>query len=661
MNSIQLLGGICLASLGIFFVPRQVKYYLVLALVLMLAAVTGWLAASVLISGIELSGTIGFPLPTGEVVWKIDALSAFMILIVNFTLITGILYAKGYLQSYHSEYGDTHFALHYFSYLWLGISMILVLMIREAVGFLLVWELMTLSSFLLVIFESKKEKTLKIGLQYLVQMHVAFFLLLIAFLITGGVTGVSGFDGLEIWFADHANWPLFLLFFVGFGIKAGFIPLHTWLPNAHPAAPAHISAVMSGVMIKMGIYGIVRVLTYVQQDYMAIGLILLTVSAISGIAGVSYAIVQHDLKKLLAYHSIENIGIIGIGLGLGMIGLADNNPTLAFWGFAGGMLHVLNHSLFKSLLFYGAGSVYKATHTLEINRLGGLVKRMPKTSYLFLLGAVAISGLPPLNGFVSEFMIYSGAFKGMQAEGVNADLILLSSIVSLALIGGLAVFCFTKVFGVIFLGSSRSKDAGEALEVPAGMLFPKALIGLAILAIGLMPVIFAQPLQAVVAQVSQVAAVPAETWEPLRMVSAGGIIFLLLLIALWALRRWQTRRLTQVDGPTWGCGYEGADPALHQYTATSYADNFREISQPFVKVEKHYTSPQENEIFPGPRSFSTHSEDWVEDKALHLPLNRFIAALRRINILQTGKIRHYILYGLIFVFLIFLLSIGGFI
>ena len=227
------------------------------------------------------------------------------------------------------------------------------------------------------------------------------------------------FDSLPTYFANSSNWPLFLLFFIGFAIKAGFMPLHTWLPEAHPAAPSHVSGVMSGVMIKMGIYGIFRVVLATQSDLLIIGVLLLAVSLISGLLGVIYAILQHDLKRLLAYHSIENIGIIGIGLGLGIIGKATNNQMLMLLGFSGALLHTLNHSLFKSLLFFNAGSVYLAAKIRDIEKCGGLMKTMPYTALLFLLGSIAICGLPPFNGFISEYLIYFGMINTMHGAGFS--------------------------------------------------------------------------------------------------------------------------------------------------------------------------------------------------------------------------------------------------
>jgi hydrogenase-4 component B len=409
---------VSLGSLLIIAAPKTAKYFATLFLIVLTIVVTSNLAIQSLIYGNDWSEMIYF-LPGGTEL-AIDKLASYFILIINFTVFTGIIYAKGYLKSYENKKQGHQFSIHYFSYLWLYFSMVLVTMVYDGLAFLIVWEFMALSSFLLVIFDSEKEGILKVGLSYLIQMHIGLLFLLVGFVLVGQFTGTASFDSLGDAFASenllnafgsHGNFWLFLIFFVGFGIKAGFIPLHTWLPHAHPAAPSHVSAVMSSVIIKMGVYGILRVILSLQSDMLYVGIFILFISLASGLYGVMMAIVQHDLKRLLAYHSIENIGIIGIGIGLGVIGMATGNSLLAVLGFSGGLLHVLNHSLFKSLLFYTAGSVYTATGTRDINNLGGLIKNMPKTAFFFLLGALAICGLPPFNGFISEFLIYDGLLR----------------------------------------------------------------------------------------------------------------------------------------------------------------------------------------------------------------------------------------------------------
>ena len=304
----------------------------------------------------------------------------------------------------------------------------------------------------------------------------------------------------NLYFSNHSNLLLFILFFIGFGIKAGFIPMHTWLPEAHPAAPSHVSGVMSGVMIKMGIYGILRVLMSVQNDLLLIGLIILSISLVSGVLGVMMAIVQHDLKRLLAYHSIENIGIIGIGIGLGMIGLATNNTALALLGFSGGLLHVLNHSLFKSLLFFNAGSVYKATHTRNIEQLGGLMKKMPYTAILFLIGSLAICGLPPFNGFISEYLIYLGMFKSLSAANLYQSIIILRNYCRFYTYWRTGNFLFYKSIRNCISGRTTFRKVTYAKEVGKDMIFPQFITIAFIVLIGLASAYFVKPVFNIVTQ-----------------------------------------------------------------------------------------------------------------------------------------------------------------
>lgn len=640
----------------LFILPKNLQYYFALLLHTIVISISGVWSVKALILSSKL--TLDFIPFLGNIIpIEIDQLSAFFILVIDLTMLTGIIYAKGYLQPYFKKKNKTEIAWHFFNFLWLHISMILVVSLRDAIPFLMIWEIMSLSSFFLVIFESEKKETIKIGIKYLIQMHIGIVFIMIGFILAYVKTGAAfSFDGLSIYFASHNPFGLFLLFFIGFGIKAGFIPLHSWLPHAHPAAPSHVSGVMSGVMIKMGIYGILRVLMYIHNDLFNIGLFILIISLTSGIAGVSLAIVQHDVKKLLAYHSIENIGIIGIGIGLGVIGIAEGIPILAALGFGGGILHILNHSLFKSLLFYTAGSVYKQTHTRNIEQLGGLIKKMPKTAIFFLLGALAISGLPPFNGFISEFLIYSGIFHSLHSASLFTDIVLMFSFVGLAIIGGLALFCFTKVFSVIFLGTARSSKVEHATEVDSSMLIPDFIIGFMIILIGFVPFIFMHPLSQIISLFSINTAGINQIIPTLNHISISSGIFIIIIGLLWILRAWQQKRQTIKQDMTWGCAYQGADPAIHQYTATSYADNFKQLSSKIVNVKKDFTDFDETEIFPQDRKFETHSSDIFEDKLITAPSNKILVWLKKIAILQTGKIQHYLLYALLFLVLIFLLT-----
>lgn len=588
----------------------------------------------------------------------IDALSAYFILVLNFTVLTGIIYARGYLKPYMESKGKNALRLHYFSYLWLHAALLQVTMMQDGLAFLLVWELMSLSSFMLVIFNGEDKGVMKIGINYLVQMHIGFLLILIGFFILNQSVGEMSFAALATYFQSHNNFWLFLVFFLGFGIKAGFIPLHSWLPHAHPAAPSHVSAVMSGVMIKMGIYGILRVLTHVQSEFLEISVFLIVISLISGLMGVILAIFQHDLKKLLAYHSIENIGIIGVGIGFGLFGMVVNNPTLVMLGFGGGLLHVLNHSLFKSSLFYSAGSVYLATGTRDVNKLGGLIKGMPITGILFFTSALAICGLPPFNGFISEFLIYNGAFGNLSHAGYGNSLASVVVIVGLVLIGGLAVFCFTKVFGVVFLGSPRSEYKKIIVEPGIATWMPGAIILTFILAIGFFPSFFVVGIMQVLRSFPYIEIIPsdlAHLTSTIGSIGQANLIFASIALALVLLKKWQQTKVEVAHGPTWGCGYTGGN-YKHQYTSTSYSDNLREEVGPLIAYQKQYQSFGEEEIFPEPRVFKTKVNDKIEKHLLMMPVNTFIKALPKAGLAQTGRINDYLLYPILFIVILGLLT-----
>ena len=644
-----------LLSYFILVTPSRIRYPYTLAITLFIILLTSVPAVNVLFHPTRAAMLFLASGPMGSITFTLDSLSAFFILVTNFTVLTGLLYSNGYLSSYRENKTPARFALHYFSYVWLHISMLCVLMLREGTAFLIAWELMAVSSFMLILFEAEKRSTLKTAVNYLIQMHVGLVLLIIAFLLAESVTGKFGFDALPVYFSAHPNVPLFFLFFAGFAIKAGFIPFHTWLPEAHPAAPSHVSGVMSGVMIKMGIFGIVRVLTYVQSDLYTIGILIMVISVFTGLYGIVMSIVQTDLKKLLAYSTIENVGIIGTGIGLGAIGLGLNQPALILLGFGGGLFHLLNHSLFKSLLFYGAGSVYKATHTRNIESLGGLVHTMPRTAALFLFGSVAICALPPLNGFISEILIYYGLFAGLQASSVFQTMSMLMTILALAMIGGLALFGFSKAFGLTFLGTNRSGLHVEENAVTPEMLFPKLLIAAVILLIGLAPMLFLSPLMGMIGVQFHVNPEPVvgPLVFALSKISMMGIILILFVVGFLYLRMRVLKPAKVAYGPTWGCGYT-AGTARQQYTATSYAANFAELANPALNERADYREIPEEEIFPQKRSFSLRPADLFRSV-----LNKFtdysMLALKRIARLQTGNIQHYILYAFIFMLIIFIL------
>lgn len=658
MSSIWILILVFLAFF-VFAVPRSLKYYFTLILLAAGIILTSLWSISVLVDGSQvLVINLKIPLIQKSEPLIVDRLSSFFIIIVNITSLVGLLYARGYLKPYYTTKNSLRFSIHFFAYLWLYLSMILVVLIRSGLSFLIVWEIMALSSFFLVIFDAEDRTIMKTGINYLIQMHVGMFFILIAFLIVGKNTGEMSFDALGTYFSNNPNYLVFILFFIGFGVKAGFIPLHTWLPMAHPAAPSHVSGVMSGVMIKMGIYGIFRTLIYVQSDILVIGLTILIISVISGVMGVMMAIMQHDIKRLLAYHSIENIGIIGIGIGLGMIGLATGSQALSLLGLSGALLHVFNHSLFKSLLFFNAGSVYQATHTRNIEELGGLIKNMPYTALFFLIGSLAICGLPPFNGFISEYLIYAGMFKSLPAASLYQSILVLGVIVALSMIGGLAIFCFTKAFGIAFLGQPRSEKASMAMEVSRDMIFPQYLTLLFMLLIGFVPALFVKPVFEIIStafNLTDISVLSVPAVDSLTQISIISGVFVLIIVALLVYRYYHLRSRPVTTGPTWGCGYTAVTPK-QQYTATSFTYNYNHLAKPLLQTKKIMDDIGENELFPAPRSFKTKNDDIFRKFLIDKPVDLITRFLKRIAVMQTGLIQHYILYAFIFMLIIFLLT-----
>jgi hydrogenase-4 component B len=592
---------------------------------------------------------------TGQIPLRIDALSGFFILVINFTFLTGAFYGLQYMKAYREQ--KSNLSLHCISYILALASLTGICIIQNTIVFLIAWEVMALSSFLLIIFEHNKGATLNAGINFLIQSHVCIMFLMLGFIWVALKTNSYDFRAITAYSTSNSpltGFCLFFCFFIGFAIKAGFVPFHTWLPYAHPAAPSHVSGIMSGVIIKIGIYGILRMLLVIKSDYLVIGYIILFISILSGIYGVMLAIVQHNLKRLLAYHSIENIGIIGMGIGLGCIGIGMQNTALTFFGFAGALLHVLNHSLFKSLLFYGAGSIYQATHTMDIDRLGGIGKKMPQTSFLFLIASLAICGLPPFNGFVSEFLVYSGLFTGLK----GSDKTLLSWIVfglfSLPLIGGLAVFCFTKAFGSVFLGRSRHQLPATPKEAVTGKLIPMYAVICFITAIGIFPRFFIASFAKAIALFTSnpdknisLDGYPAV--ETLTMIGWSAAGFCLLVALIYFIRKKITTGRSVYYDATWGCGYTGSTEKM-QYSASSFVRTYRKLAEPILSIKKK--KKEIKKVFPKSVLQETHPHDKVEEWMIDYPLQIMKRFFNRFTFLQNGNLQFYILYGIVFISLV---------
>jgi hydrogenase-4 component B len=488
----------------------------------------------------------------------------------------------------------------------------------------------------------------------LVQSHISIVFIMVGFIYVAYKTGSYGFEAISDFSGQQsslAGTALFLFFFIGFAIKSGFVPFHTWLPYAHPAAPSHISGIMSGVVIKIGIYGILRMLLLIKTEYTTIGFIILFISLFTGIYGVMLATIQHNLKKLLAYHSVENIGIIGIGIGLGCIGLGSANKWMAILGFSGAMLHTLNHSLFKSLLFYSAGNVYQAAHTVNIERLGGVIKKMPQTSVLFLIAALAICGLPPLNGFISEFLIFGGLYNWLFSASLISLIAAVFSIGGLVFIGGLALTCFTKAFSIVFLGNPRKILPGEIQERGFWQLFPMYITVSLMIIIGLFPSIFIDALQRPVnlftshinfnLNLTKVSAV-----DSLKTISWLFFGLIILVIAIMRLRKTVSGKKVVEIGPTWGCGYSSPDSKI-QYTASSFVRSYSKLAKPLLDIEKKEVEVAE--VFPSGKHYATDSYDKIENVFIDKPLKLLTRLTDMFLFLQNGQLQRYILYGIIFI------------
>ncbi len=658
MDSIFIFKAVILLSPLLFFLPVRLKSFGGIALHLALAAITTSWALSAWQASVPITLDLGVPFWGGTPFLVIDRLSAFFILIINVVTVTGAVYDAGYIKPYQKSKSTVALSLHAWAFLALHASMLHVVMMREGFAFLMAWEVMSMSSFLLVIFDGEDEGNLTTGIKYLIQMHAGFTFLLLGFLWVSQMTGQFGFNGLAPYFAHNTNWIIFLVLFAGFGIKAGFMPLHTWLPHAHPAAPSSVSGVMSGVMIKMGVYGILRVLLDVQSDFLIIGLIVLGFSLVTSIGGILYASMQRDLKKLLAYSSIENIGIIGIGIGIAILGHYFGNSMLTVLALAGALLHILNHSLYKSMLFFTAGNVYYSTHTRDMNKLGGLLNAMPVSGGLFLIGAMSISAIPPFNGFISEFLMYSGVLQGLGTSDFTMSMIFLAVILTLVVVGGLSIYSFTKAFGITFLGSSRSKL--HAHEVPLLMHIPGMISVLGILLLALFSpwtVSRAAEVGALFSHINLQPTLISPMLPNFGNISAINAILIGVTVAIFLVRK-LAQQHKPAYGPTWGCGYSAGD-ARHQYTATSYSHYIHELSGPAVATSKIYTPIKENEIFPTPRNFSTETKDLVEEEVVMKPVQSILQRMAGIGWAQTGKIGHYLIYPLCFLLIIVLLTRFG--
>ncbi len=650
------LGIVFFSILAIPLLPVQYKSTGAFCLVLLTAILSSIPIIKVLYQQQPLEFSLDAGHVLGIVSFRMDALSAWFMLIVNVICINGALYGKGYLHVYLSQVKNT--SIHWVLFVVLQVAMLWVCMVQQGLLFLIAWELMSLSALLLIMFEHEKPETLKAGMNFLIQAHLGVILLTIGFIWIYTSEGSFDFIAIKSFFSHHSPLGLFLIFFLGFGFKAGFIPMHTWLPKAHPAAPSHISGIMSGVVVKMGIYGILRMTTYLSSDYLKIGVIILVLSLVTAFYGILNAAVHRDFKRMLAYCTIENIGIIGMALGIGLIGKANGNTLMALLGFSALLLHTFNHALYKAMLFFTAGNIYQQTHTRDMEKLGGLIKSMPQTGLFFLVGGMAISGLPPFNGFVSEFILYVGMLAGIKSLAVAQATLIIFSIAGLALVGGISMITFTKAFGTIFLGNPRINLHHHAQEVSWAMRLPQYFILAIMLSVGIFPGFY-------LSAASNVAAIflpgtpaidsviPLTLMNSIAATSKFALLFLLLIITILFIRKKLSAKHASASGATWGCGYP-APTARMQYTGKSFSKSLGKLLNFIVLEKKNYKEISTNEIFPKNRKHASHYKDLFEIKILNVLLDRLLFSLNYFKFIQNGNIQLYILYGVFFAVLVFL-------
>lgn len=609
--------------------------------------------------------------PFGHILFRLDPLSAILAGVIGLVGAAASLYSIEYMKEYAGKVSTG--GVGFFTNLFLG-AMLLVVSSANAFYFLLFWELMTLSSYFLVIFEPDRDESIKAGYLYMLIAHAGAALIMLAFFLLyrqAGSFEFSAFRGLTL--SAPVRNAAFLLAFIGFGAKAGMVPLHIWLPRAHPAAPSHVSALMSGVMIKTAVYGILRMsVDLLGSGEWWWGTTVLIFGAASAVLGVFYALVERDLKRLLAYSSVENIGIILMGVGVGMIGIAIDRPIVAALGFLAALYHLLNHSFFKGLLFLSAGAVISQVHTKDLNQMGGLAKRMPRTAFAFLIGALAVAAVPPLNGFVSEWYLYQSLITAAKDTPAVIRVVAPIGVILLSLASALVIMVAIKAYGSAFSGPPRRPAAEHATEVGPGMQVSLYFLALGCVLFGLGAPLIAPRIAGIGAQLSGgPAAVVSSGWMNLPGDPAAGalsmpLVFLLLLglitipaalVVVYGGGRAAARRS---DSQPWACGYRYTNRMAA--TAEGFNQPVEATFHPLYRLRTMTAAPIQRaaEFGQRARAFITRAEPIVETTITH-PLTRLVeTAGQRIQALQMGDIRVYCLYIIAtLIILLFAIFQGG--
>ena len=600
---------------------------------------------------------------------KIDNLSAVFLLSLSILVLCVSIYSIGYLSHY---IGKRNVGLFNFLYSTFILSMIFVLTSANAVFFYISWEVMSLLSYFLVIFESEQEENQRAGTLYIIMTHIATAFLLIGFMIIFSYTKSFDIYGSSAAIPDFAKNVLFILFLIGFGTKAGVIPVHIWLPYAHPAAPSNVSALMSGIMIKTAIYGLIRfLLCYLGIEHTWWGSVILCVGIVSAVLGVAYALMEHNIKRLLAFHSVENIGIILIGLGVSFIAVAQKNEFLGALALTASLLHTFNHTLFKGGLFLGAGAIQYATHTKDIEKLGGLIKKMPVTALFVLCFSLAISAIVPFNGFISEWLTYQALFINIAPGQAGLTILSILSVAALGLAGALAAACFVKLFGISFLGRPRSNHALHAKEVPVTMNVGMGILAALCLIIGLFPVTILKLIDAVAFSITGSSVLTKLhggfliAYYPLQ-IAQNSISPLIILIALAVIILFSILTLRLIGGKyierkygTWDCGFEALNSRM-QYTATGFSKPIKIVFKILFRPTRKITVEGDLKYHPKSIEYETTFVP-VFEKYIYDPFYKRVKMLSRwIKFsVQTGNIHNYLIY--IFVTVLVLMAYNRFV
>ncbi|MFN7086850.1 MAG: hydrogenase 4 subunit B [Burkholderiales bacterium] len=590
---------------------------------------------------------------------RLDPLSGFFLVLLGTLVVAVSFYGPSYTREFaRGPAAQPLVPLGVFTAFFI-LGMQMLLLADDALVFMTAWEMMSLSGYFLVAYQHQHAANRHAAFLYLLLAHIGALVILLSFGVLVAFGGGLAFDQMR----EAKLTPLWATIafgcaFLGFGIKSGMVPLHVWLPDAHPVAPSHVSAMMSGAMIKMGIYGIVRasydLIGNVRWEW---GMAVLIIGTASSLLGVLYALMQHDLKRLLAYHSIENIGIILIGLGLSMIFLGSGHQILGTLGLVAALYHTLNHALFKSLLFLGAGSVLYRTHARDLDHMGGLIHRMPLTAFLFLVGSAAISALPPLNGFVSEWLTFQTALQATVLQNGLMRTIIPIAAALLALTGALAAACFVKAFGIAFLGKPRTYRVARAREAPVGMLGGMGLLAVLCLLLGVFPTITIEAI-APITQLLVHETLPSATAQgwlwltPIspQIASYSAPFVVVAIIVVFALGYLFLKRgaVPARRAYAWDCGF-GQLTQRMQYTSTAFSQPIRRVFTGIWKIEERIDALTSTGPIPRTISlhYSLHAHDWSW-LWCYVPIGRLVqAAANRIGFIQTGNIHTYLKFSFV--------------